>query len=228
MTWMSCQMSSYKNIRLTYAGKCCRQGPRTIVQLMVAWYLIMIVCQKCRINAQCFCFDNINIWITNQSVTVIIKHFLLDLHLSHFHGLWREWKKLEKKGRKCIELLQNNAMHISRLLEFSQARLVRYHVSNILHRTKAFHTFRVGSIFIEGIETIAESLRGPACLFKLAERVLRIKFTYCNSFIQLSPLSFWLVALSFWRIFANKKIQQNVHRFFSFFSVSSAYRSEKI
>jgi len=156
------------------------------------------------------------------------KHFLLDLHLSHFHGLWREWKKLEKKGRKCIELLQNNAMHISRLLEFSQARLVRYHVSNILHRTKAFHTFRVGSIFIEGIETIAESLRGPACLFKLAERVLRIKFTYCNSFIQLSPLSFWLVALSFWRIFANKKIQQNVHRFFSFFSVSSAYRSEKI
>lgn len=134
-----------------------------------------------------------------------------------FEGSGKNWKK---KGRKCIELLQNNAMHISRLLEFSQARLVRYHVSNILHRTKAF--------FIEGIETIAESLRGPACLFKLAERVLRIKFTYCNSFIQLSPLSFWLVALSFWRIFANKKIQQNVHRFFSFFSVSSAYRSEKI
>jgi len=86
-------------------------------------------------------------------------------------------------------------------LQFSQAGRVRYHVSNILHRTKAFHTFRVGSIFIEGIE----GRRGVPCLFKLAERVLRIKFTYCNSFIQLSPLSFWLVALSFRRTFANKK-----------------------
>lgn len=227
MTWMSCQMSSYKNIRLTYAGKCCWQGPRTIVQLMVAVFdydRVPKMPNKCTV----FLFRQ-HQHLNNKSISNSnYKHFLLDLHLSHFHGLWREWKKLEKKGRKCIELLQNNAMHISRLLQFSQARLVRYHVSNILHRTKAFHTFRVGSIFIEGIETIAESLRGPACLFKLAERVLRIKFTYCNSFIQLSPLSFWLVALSFWRIFANKKIQQNVHRFFSFFSVSSAYRSEKI
>lgn len=96
MTWMSCQMSSYKNIRLTYAGKCCWQGPRTIVQLMVAVFdydRVPKMPNKCTV----FLFRQ-HQHLNNKSISNSnYKHFLLDLHLSHFHGLWREGKKLEKR-----------------------------------------------------------------------------------------------------------------------------------